>query len=69
MPSLGWHDPIWKQLYGPTPVAPEQLVSADPADAPVVDYLSQIQQAAASGQSLNFSDLPGYQTNLQSPEA
>jgi len=69
MTSLGWHDPIWKQLYGPTPAAPEQPAQADTAEAPVMDYLSQIQQAAASGQSLNFSDLPGYQTNLTMPEA
>lgn len=29
-----------------------------------MDYLTQIQQAAAAGQTLNLSDLPGYQTNL-----
>ena len=34
-----------------------------------MDYLTQIQQAAASGQNINLSDLPGYQTNLTMPEA
>jgi len=68
MPSLGWHDPIWKQLYGSAAAAPEPQLHANPQEAPVVDYLDQLQQAAAAGQTLNLSDLPGYQTNLQTPE-
>jgi len=68
MPSLGWHDPIWKQLYGSAPAAQEPQLYAEPQEAPVMDYLSQIQQAAAAGQTLNLSDLPGYQTNLAAGE-
>jgi hypothetical protein len=68
MPSLGWHDPIWKQLYGPGPVAHEPQVMVDSAEPPVVDYLDQLQQAAAANVTLNLSDMPGYQTNLQAPD-
>jgi hypothetical protein len=63
----GWHDPIWKQLYGGSPSPLEVTGGADPHDPPVVDYTTQLQQAAAAGQTLNLSDLPGYQTNLRQP--
>lgn len=65
MSSLGWHDPVWRQLYGPTP-APQPLVSPLPTDAPV-HYLDQLQAAAAAGQDVNLSDLPGFQPNLIQP--
>lgn len=69
MSSLGWHDPIWRQLYGPTPTptpAPQPLVSPLPTDAPV-HYLDQLQAAAAAGADINLSDLPGFQSNLIQP--
>lgn len=67
MPSLGWNDPTWQQLYGS---APQALTPAAPAHTaePLADYLSQVQQAAAAGVEFNLSDLPGYQTNLIQPE-
>lgn len=63
MPSLGWHDPIWKQLYGPDAAAAVPQVTVDSVEGPV-DYLEQLQQAAAANVTLNLSDMPGYQTNL-----
>ncbi|MCE2838501.1 MAG: hypothetical protein LW834_16370 [Cyanobium sp. 49614_E6] len=66
-PSLGWQDPIWKQLYG-QPASSDSMVSApDTAEPGPVDYLNQLQQAAAANVTLNLSDMPGYQTNLHSP--
>lgn len=67
MPSLGWNDPLWKQLYGSAPQAPQPAAPAHTAEPPA-DYLSQLQQAAAAGAELNLSDLPGFQTNLIQPE-
>jgi hypothetical protein len=67
MPSLGWNDPIWKQLYGSAAAAPEPQPTIHSSEGPV-DYLSQLQQAAAAGTELNLSDLPGFQTNLLQPE-
>lgn len=67
MPSLGWNDPIWQQLYGSAPLAPQPAAPAHTAE-PMADYLSQLQQAAAAGAELNLSDLPGFHTNLRRPE-
>lgn len=68
--NLGWADPIWQQLYGatptPPPVALPPTVSSEVDDAPVY-YLDQLQAAAAAGQDINLSDLPGFQSNLVSP--
>jgi hypothetical protein len=66
-PSLGWHDPIWQQLYGSTaPAQPQQPAPHTAQDQPV-HYLDQLQAAAAAGQTLNLSDMPGFQSNLQVP--
>ena len=63
MASLGWHDPIWADIYKPIPTAP--LSAPTPQGEPLLHYLDQLQVAAAAGQTLNLSDMPGYQTNLQ----
>lgn len=65
MASLGWHDPIWADIYKPIPTAP--MAAPTPQGEPLLHYLDQMQQAAAAGQQFNLSDLPGYQTNLQTP--
>ena len=67
MPSLGWHDPIWKQLYGPASAPLQEQTPPHAQEPQVVDYLDQLQQAAAANVTLNLSDMPGYQTNLQTP--
>jgi hypothetical protein len=33
----------------------------------MVHYLDQVQAAAAAGQTLNLSEMPGFQTNLSAP--
>ena len=63
--NLGWADPIWQQLYGASPASPP-TVSPEMDDAPV-HYLDQLQAAAAAGQDINLSDLPGFQPNLIQP--
>jgi len=65
MPSLGWQDPIWQQLYGKS-----QTSQATAALAPDgnTHYLDQLQAAAAAGQQLNLSDMAGFQTNLRTPQ-
>lgn len=65
MASAGWHDPIWADIYKPIPTAPMAPPSAE--GEPLLHYLDQMQQAAAAGQELNLSDLPGYRTNLATP--
>lgn len=65
MPSLGWQDPIWTQLYTGTVAPSPPPPAANRDDAPLPSYLDQLQAAAAAGKTLNLSDLPGYQTNLQ----
>jgi hypothetical protein len=65
--SLGWHDPVWKQLYGPQATPDSVVLSSQPAEPGPVDYLDQLQQAAAAGVTFNLSDMPGYETNLQQP--
>lgn len=67
MASLGWHDPIWQQLYAAPAQGPGPEAQAQPADAGMVHYLDQVYAAAAAGQELNLSDLPGFQTNLTGP--
>jgi hypothetical protein len=62
MASLGWQDPTWQQLYGDPPEAHE--VMAPLQGDPQTSYLDQLQSAAAQGQTLNLSDMPGYRTNL-----
>lgn len=66
-PSLGWHDPIWQQLYSEPARAPEQEPAPQSADGGMVHYLDQLQAAAAAGQTLNLGDMPGFQTNLSAP--
>lgn len=65
MPSLGWNDPTWSHIYRPIPTEP--LPAPNQQEAPLLHYLDQVQQAAAAGQTLNLSDLPGYQTTLARP--
>jgi len=65
--SLGWHDPIWQQLYGSPASAPEQQSAPHPADDGMVHYLDQLQAAAAAGQTLNLSEMPGFQASLSQP--
>jgi len=66
-PSLGWHDPIWQQLYGSPVPAPEPESAPHSADDGMVHYLDQVYAAAAAGQNLNLSDMPGFQVNLDRP--
>jgi hypothetical protein len=67
-PSLGWHDPIWQQLYGGPASALEQEPAPQSADDGMVHYLDQLQAAAAAGQTLNLSEMPGFQANLSTPD-
>ena len=66
MPSLGWNDPIWQQLYSAPAAAQPQQPALHHADDGMVHYLDQLQAAAAAGQSLNLSDMEGFQPNLES---
>lgn len=62
---MSWSDPLWQQLYPPIAADLQATGQSAPADPPV-HYLDVLQQAAASGQAINLSDMPGYQTNLSS---
>jgi hypothetical protein len=64
--NLGWADPVWRQLYGDSPAPPPVITPAAIDDTPV-HYLDQLQAAAAAGQDINLSDLPGFQPNLIQP--
>lgn len=63
----GWDNPLWNALY--PPIAADLAVSSAPAPQadPPVHYLDVLLGAAATGQTVNFSDMPGYQTNLETP--
>jgi hypothetical protein len=65
MPSLGWNDPIWQQLYAAPAAAPQQSPVPQPSEDGMVHYLDQLQAAVAAGQTLNLSDMEGFQSNLQ----
>jgi len=67
MASLGWNDPIWQQLYGQSAASDLVQTVPDTAGSEPVDYLDQLRDAAAANVTLNLSDMPGYQTNLQTP--
>jgi len=61
---MSWSDPLWQQLYPPIAQDLETAPALQAAADPAVHYLDVLQQAAASGQNINLSDMPGYQTNL-----
>lgn len=63
----GWDDPRWQALYPPIATDLQAPAPAPaPADPPV-HYLDVLLGAAATGQSVNLSDMPGYETNLERP--
>ena len=67
MASLGWHDPIWQQLYGSPSPAPALVSPPQTPEDGTVHYLDQVAAAAAAGQTINLSEMPGFQSNLQTP--
>lgn len=63
---MSWSDPLWQQLYPAFSPDLEATAPQPPAGDPPVHYLDVLQQAAATGQVANLSDMPGFQTNLSS---
>jgi len=60
----GWDNPMWQALY--PPIAADLQITPQPVNTdPPVHYLDVLAGAAATNQSVNLSDMPGYETNLE----